>query len=183
MPLDICGAARPSKAISCYVIQGRLTLYLPTAQGRRQALNSMADTMTQTSDAIKSCMENGALARCHRDILSLTYLNDDESTILFSNVTKTLENSNTLPLIISFVLLGLLTSILVVIYLLKARHHRQTKEDASSNKTLHAISYDGIEIISKTSGLLETDRVDLQGIIHDSNSNKWSHSNRHGRLC
>jgi len=176
-------------ATGCFLVQGRLTLYLPLVQ--RRQLSSM-DAYNQASNTIKSGMNSGALAKCNRDIVSLTYLSDDDSAIiLLSNITNTPTNSstntNTFPLVIAWALIGVLSVALVGIYA-KFRLHRHFQID-KSKRTAAVICDDGIEVIANNSvgaplthssvslGLLESEWVECHqsGFVFDSlNSSHFS---------
>jgi len=140
-------------------------------------------------------MTSGALARCHLDIVTLTYLNDGDASITLSNSTtdvsvRTVENKNTFTLVIAWALMGVLSAILVGIYLVKRGSNRR-KRDTLSRKDFVVTHDNGIEVTddnntvysSATLRLMESDWIDFRsGLDFESelcvpNSSRFS-SNR-----
>jgi len=187
--LDTCLSIITPPANSCYLVQGRLSLYLPLTQRRHL---SPVDLYNQANSAIKNNMDSGALAECNHDIVKLTYLND--GSVLISNSTDTAANSsgnqkNTFPLTIAWALLGIFGVVLAGIYA-KFRYKRYSQRSQSrghftamgDDDNSVEIKDDAIDTPSTSSpvsyGLLDSEWIHFQKASSANNANGISFPSR-----
>lgn len=158
-------------AIGCYFVQGRLTLYLPSVQGRH--LLPM-DSYNQASNTIKNEMDNGDLAKCDHRIFALTYLNDDSFLLLNSTISSAnrIEEKNSLPLSMAWALIGILGGVFVGIYA-KSRYKRYYTQQKKLRSASAVTCDDSIEVMINKTGVSPTSTSTSSSISFDLLESEW----------
>ena len=153
-----CSASISPAATYCYLIEGKLTIFLPTVRRRQVSSNNVYE---QASQALQSGMGSGALAKSNQYIVRLSYLNDGTNSttalppLSGTNATTIAvdgsgSNNGTSP--VTWAMLGVFGGVFALAVLAFAYYKRRQKrrEEEPKARVVNEIPDDNETIVSSS---------------------------------